>query len=566
MANYHDWNQVIYQYLTAGLPSGARVFLSIDDDALMSAGRLLDPVLPRSERVNDFLEAVRAHYIFGKRVRNITPVEDEADKVPNYLSFLAATVLAAYRMAEDEDVSPTNYFIRFKEVLGISSNDRRPSGFEAGMEDQIWQHWASWLIKKGYLHSAELGEGSWKYIQYPISQTLLRQADRETLWRYFTNRRWSRNLDEDVVVARVMREKQNLSSHLVGLLSDQSMRPARKQGLFQEIYDVYDLWTNSGAGGKDDYRKVVNAGQPRNLVSGLYRTNNRFRGEPEYGLFPRQPRGLQVEHAWVTHDGQPYYLRSIRSSWYQPFGNISVTDLDNGLKIAIDGTDELDQLVLPRRNFWILTPDPDDLYSDIYASWGKPAIGRPFIILCKPELQTQLEQLKNQGLIQWRGDPLPIWGNESWVEFEDVMVISDGWGAVIFENNDLLESLQPGSSVGLSLSNGLRTDQGGWLVGFGPEITIYAFNNLADLAIVDPLTEKELRRYQDVKTNEPFHLDWPSTVGSYLLRVVSGKLETERFVTLYDWESLSPKVLDIYPQISVSGKIISGAFIEGESE
>src|SRR5687767_12691416 len=222
MASYQDWNSAIYQHITTGLPTGARIFLSIDDEALVSAGRLLDPVLPRSERVKDFLQAVRKQFVFGNRIRNIFPTDDKANTVPGYISFLAVTVLAANRMAESEEVSQTNYFIRLKEVLEIHSDSHRPPGFEPGAEELIWKHLASWLISKGYLHSAQPGEGARKYVNYPISQTLLRQADREGLWRHFTNRRWSRNLDEDVVVTRVMREKQYLPNHVQGLLSDAS--------------------------------------------------------------------------------------------------------------------------------------------------------------------------------------------------------------------------------------------------------------------------------------------------------------------------------------------------------
>lgn len=566
MSNYQDWNLALYQHITTGLPTGSRIFLSIDDEALVSAGRLLDPVLPRSERVTDFLQAVRKQFVFDNRVRNIFPDDDIANTVPGYLSFLAATVLAAYRMAESEEVSQTNYFMRLKEVLEIYSDSHRPPGLESGTEALMWKDWASWLISKGYLHSAQPGEGARKYVNYPISQTLLRQADREGLWRHFTNRHWSRNLDEDVVVTRVIREKQYLANHLQSLLSDDSMRPARKQGLFQAIYDVYDLWTNSGAGGKQDYRQVVSNGQARNLVGGLYRTFNHFRGEPEYALFPQQARHLQVEHAQLTHNEEHYYLTPLRPGWYQPFGKITAADLNNGLRIPIDCSEELDKLVLAHRDFWILTPDPTDPNSGIYASWGKPAIGSPFIILCHQELQVQLEQLRNQGLIQWKSDPLPVWNNEAWLEFEDVMVISDGWGAVIFENNDLLESLQPGTPVGISLSGGLRTEQGGWLVSYGPAVTINTFEMRAELTILDPLTERELLSYQDVQTNEPFHIDWPSRVGNYLLRATTRSGESERVVTLYDWEDLIPAKLDAYGQISVAEEIVSGAFIEVKNE
>jgi len=562
MSDLYDWNQAIYQYITAGLPSGSRVFLSIDDAALVSAGRLLDQIPLPSERVNIFLRAVRARYVVGSRIHNITPLGDEANKVPGYLSFLAATVLAAYRMAEGEEISQTNYFTRLNEVFGFPGKQGRISGLDTGIEENLWEHWANWLIRRGYRPSAEAGKGSRKFVNYPISQTLLRQADREALWRFFTNRNWSRSLDEDVVVARALREQQYFSNHLRNLLSDQSMGAARRQGLYQTIFEVYDLWANSGAGSQGDYQQVISAGHTRNLAAGLYRTFDRFGGEPEYALFPRQIRRLQVERAQVTYQGQTCPLTSIRPGWYQPFGDISASDLDHGLKLDINGTDELDKLVLPRRDFWILTRDPDDPYSGIYGSWGKPAIGVPFIILCKPDMQTQLELLREQGLIQWRVEPVNAWEGKTWLEFEDVMVVSDGWGTVLFDNDDLLESLQPGKSIGISLSGGLRTGQSGWLTNHGPTIIINTFHKRADVTIIDPISEEELQGYQDVKTNEPFHPDWPSQPGNYLLRVDVGSREAERFVTLGDWDNLAPAVVDDFPRIPLAEGSISGVLVE----
>src|SRR5687768_4528831 len=131
MANYYDWNQAIYQYVTSVLPLGSRVFLSIDDDTLRDAATFLDSIPPVDKRVDDFIRAVRARYVANGRVRNITPIGDEFNKVPTYLSFLAATVLAAYRMGEEEEIHPNNYFTRLNEVLGFPGQSGRPKGLDA---------------------------------------------------------------------------------------------------------------------------------------------------------------------------------------------------------------------------------------------------------------------------------------------------------------------------------------------------------------------------------------------------------------------------------------------------
>ncbi len=71
---------------------------------------------------------------------------------------------------------------------------------------------------------------------------------------------------------------------------------------------------------------------------------------------------------------------------------------------------------------------------------------------------------------------------------------------------------------------------------------------------------------QDVKSNEPFSLEWPSKAGSYLLRIETGTSKAERFVMLHDWENLLPTVPGSFPQTLVTTKAISGALVGAENE
>lgn len=564
MANYYDWNQAIYHYITDGLPLGSRIFLSIDDDALIGAGRFLNPAPPREQRIEDFIRAIRARYVSKDSVRNFSPIGDEFNKVPPYLSFLAATVLAAYRMGENEEVSSTNYFTRLNQVLGYPSKHGRPEGLEAGIEDILWQHWANWLTQKGYLPSARPGVGSQKYVSYPISQTLLREADKEHLWHHFTNRKWPLNLDENIVSARVWQDRHHLVRHLTHLL-EEKVDSARQEGLHQAIYDVYDLWASSES--RSTYKMTSATGGVRNLSAGLYRTFNYIYGEPEYAILPQQPRRVRVEHAQVFYEGQHYPLILERPGWYRPLWDVTAQTLNNGLEIEVEGAEELHKLVLPTRDFWILTPDPNEPDSGIYASWGKPSLGTSSIILCKESLQSQLNHLKAEGFINWRDDPIPIWNDKTWLEYRDVMVVSEGWGGVSLENDDLLQSLKPKSLLGVSFEGGIRVRQdGGWLVGYGPEITIHSFYSEANLTLIDPSSNENIFIRENLKTDSSLYIDWPKKASIYILRITSGaNAPLERSFALVDWDKLSPAIIEDYPKVSIGVGTISGALVEKES-
>ena len=117
---------------------------------------------------------------------------------------------------EEDEISSTNYFRRLNEVLGFPESGGRPKGMSGGKESEepLWQHWNKFLSAKGYMPTAKPGpEGARRYISYPISQTLLREADKDNLWAHFTSRNWSFHLDIDTVAARIRRNTEYLNQH-----------------------------------------------------------------------------------------------------------------------------------------------------------------------------------------------------------------------------------------------------------------------------------------------------------------------------------------------------------------
>jgi len=55
----------------------------------------------------------------------------------------------------------------------------------------------------------------------------------------------------------------------------------------------------------------------------------------------------------------------------------------------------------------------------------------------------QLERLRNEGLIEWHGDPLVPFEDVSWLEIQDCMVVSSAWSGVFIPSGELYDALRP---------------------------------------------------------------------------------------------------------------------------
>ncbi|OAD19534.1 cell division protein FtsK/SpoIIIE, partial [Candidatus Thiomargarita nelsonii] len=175
-ANYSQWNQALISYFTTGIPQGSQIYLSVDDDVLESIGQYFSP--SGGNWCADFCAAVKKEVIVDGQVKLSHLQGRDEQGLPKSVAFLSAMVLAAYHMAEDEEVNQSNFFRRFKEILDLPiSGNSRPIGMKE--EELLWQDWALWLRQNGFVPSAQRGEGSRTYINYPISQTLLRQSDKD---------------------------------------------------------------------------------------------------------------------------------------------------------------------------------------------------------------------------------------------------------------------------------------------------------------------------------------------------------------------------------------------------
>lgn len=536
MASYGDWNQALVSSFLKGVPRGSKIYLSIDEDLINEVGHNFSLPLVKENWTQDFQFAIRQRVVRGDRI-NLDGLEEQtAEGIPNCVAFLGATVLAAYRMGERE-VSDKNYFTQLRQILGLPTTvPGRPNGMEQGYaaEEPLWDIWNLWLQEKGYLASAQPGEGPKTYINYPISQSILRYTDKAKLKRLFQENNWKQHWSKETLMAYVRQKAKLLTKHIKGLLNGSRHS---YNAVSSAIYEVYEDWLDNGLSSQSiKTSRSADQKRVRTLYADVYRTEEYFTGEIEYYLYPKQPRGLTADQVDICINNAPLSLVNDRSGWYQPILTIDTNDLIDGARYSVVSPPHLNSLILPQRDFWVLVQDPDE-ESSAYAPWDSPKLGETFILLCKEKLRQDLERLRTEGLMQWNDEIEPFTQSSDWVEFHECMILSQDWDEVILNYQELKEALQPRDYLSINFSGGLRVPKmGGWLEGQEPLVTISGFYPKANLTI------KYLKKNKKIlegtyKTNTPFQVKWTGA-GDYLLTSEYAGEPAERLIKIVDWETL----------------------------
>jgi hypothetical protein len=566
VATYSEWNQALIDFAVQGIPRGKYVFLSIDEDTLESIGLSFEIESPADGWVSDFKQAVRFHCTSRGKItlkRITSPLRDPEDR-PRYAGFLAAMVLAAHYMGEDEDtgIHETDYFTHLNRVFDLDENTSR-AGLDSGEEIHLWEDWQRWVRSRGLLPSLQAGQGKYKYIGYPISQALLRQSDKDKLWQQFTDRSWSRYLDEDTVMAHLRVSRKYLTRHLQDLLNTDDPRGLQVYDtLSRACYDVYEAWVESGGSSRRKPSRIQRV--QRVIRCGLLRQVDYFIGTTEYYLFPRQPAGIQLHDAEVEYQEETYPLFEDRPGWFAPLWEIDEHQLEEIDAPLNTRHPTLRSLQLPKRDYWILTADPETPESDVFATWrSSPVLGEPFVLLCRKSLGPTIQRLKVEGFLDFDTQPKPMWNN--WLEYENVFIMSEprAWESITIENTTLLEALQPRSSFKLSLTGGLRAPgMGAWIVGHGPGISVSAFHSEIQIEIVEPESGTTLIE-ETIEAGKVLDFSWDQT-GSFIVSAGQGHHVEEQLVRIVSWDELHTAPPPQHIPEEISQKIVFGAKVQKE--
>jgi hypothetical protein len=547
MADYHQWNRAIAEYFLQGLPAGCSVYLSLDHSALKD---ISDSLIIKKEGqmpwVEDFISAVRSYCVQRGTVLINLLKGTAQEGLPRCVGFLGAMVLAAYLMMEEETddglISERNYFTRFQMIIGLNGNGRPTCLDPPGKEEQLWKAWNRYLLKEGYLPTAKPGDSiSRKYINYPLSQALLRMADRERLERIFRDEekagRMSRVMDIERINIWLQNNAQNIvSKHIKELLHNNDRQ--RYQAFLEAVYELYTT-IDWGQNLNESYSSF-NVSHQRRLTAGLYRVEDYFQGTIEYLLYPQEPRRYSVsEDIKINYQGEQHSLTLERKGWYFPLWAV---DPGGGCCYEVLGDPYIKELILPEKGFWILRRDPENQESGVFASWGYPELGETFLLLCRKDYEKQIEILGQENLIKWDHSYYHTGELSDWIEYREMMVVSQNWGNIVAVNSDLFEALRPGIQATISLTNGLRLPPKlRWLTGYEPKITVIGFNDNVKLLVTDLGNDNSIDFHKTVEINQPIQL--PSLPpGNYLARAFEENREiaTKTF-QIVSWGDIEPQ-------------------------
>jgi hypothetical protein len=530
MPNYQEWNHAIATHTISIASSGSVIFLNINEQELRRIGTTRFRRHKARDWLEDFCKAIRQEVNKNNfvNIKHLYSV-DADNRVPNGVAFLAATVLAAYRMTDENDESGINYFKRLRDILDLQSEKGgRPLGMEGGQEEPLWLAWERWLNQQNFLCGAK--RKSSNYISYPISQAILRRIDQTSLYRFFKEKNaffQTTLFDERSLLSTLKPFRDRVTKHLSELLNSQLTRDEDELGsaLLQALED----WREGNTSG--DNLTV------QRLTAGLYRTEDWLSGEIQYLLHPRQRRGISLENTSVLIDGQLFNLTAERNSWCYPISNLDSSWLEEGFSFQSQGNQYIDALVLPKRECWILVRDPEQPESPDRASWGQPVLGEPFILLAQQKHLSDLERLKIEGYIQWQDNPQEVLAG--WLELKNCVSLIQDWSEVIV-NQKLVEALKPRVSLGLSLFGGLQVG-GSWISEHGPTLTVHSFDHELELKITR-LNQEDLKAANTInmviESNKELNVsDWKEP-GVYQIRVLSHGQSIERLISIKAWNEL----------------------------
>jgi len=540
--NYFDWNTALINYFTQSVPHGTKIYLSLDDDTFAKIGSNFAEECTDNSWVENFCRVVRQKVVVDERVELVAISGLDSSGYPRGVAFLGIMVLAANQMAETEELDQKNYFSRFRQILNLPEDGQpRPKGLRTGQngnvpEVELWTTWNRWLLRQGYIPTAQEGSSlSIKYINYSISQSLLRNADKDQLRKVFSEKQWQTRWDEQTLFAKVANEYSRLPQHLKNLIDDRS----RYEPLAHAIHETYEEWLEEGSPSTLTGRARHRVWSHQ-LYAGIYRAED-FLGNIEYYLYPKQQRGRSLGSLTVEISGKRWDLREDRAGWYLPVGILSRQEISEGGTYQINSSTQVEKLILPKRDFWILVPDPDNPESGVYASWSSPKLGEQFIILFRELLFADLQRLRDENLIQWEGDrenKYQVFGdNSSWHEIYQCQVISQAWDGVFLQSQELKDALQPTTKLSISLSGGLRVpSSNAWIFDHPPQVTVFAFHPSVEIEICN--TQGNLLVAQKAySSNTPISFNFPSA-GEFIIRANCLGETSQRLIKLINWDDV----------------------------
>lgn len=466
---YQRWNKAIGESFLSPQNRDRPLYLDIDADRLRAVAARAEMNVETAEA--DFVTAVREVLRVGYPDMYAAPLRwvhrDARDlRLPPFLALLGLTVLAASKMAADQQMAANNYYGRLAQLL--STDYDVASDFPRVV--RAWEALNIWLDEthKGLLgKSTARAPGHFNRIGYPISQCLMREQDRRQLPAFY---KWARLQpgDEPTVCeleTLLQRWVRSGNSHLTMY----ARHKLEETGpLFAEVVsNELRAWSGEieSEEGSTARAAAVWLGLRQITPSSV-----------QLFFVPQRPNGFPDMFQALDRD-----LGAI-DGWYEPFP-ASLGELKRSHTWAT-GDGALTLRFEPKPVYALKMEESLGLWREV----RQLAIGDQAVVLAEEGweiwVRRTLDSVATPGWDILDVDGLP----DGYVAFSDVSISSAGeptWST--------LDCLCPAQRVGLSLGGGLTLQPGVWLTGAEPTVHVRTIGGEEQVELfVDDLCVAEL--------------------------------------------------------------------------
>jgi hypothetical protein len=338
--SYEAWNRALAGRFFRPEYANRPVYLSADDEEIEE---LADTVgVEEQEALDSFVTAVRREFSssltyglyegFLKARREWR--KSGAQGPPPYAALLALTVLAGSHMARDPvaGVASHNYYVRYNELIGRPPDGGQPPGFD-GLQS-LWEDLDRWLQEdcgERLGRSTVRPHPTLSHVGYPISQCLLREADRRRLTEFF--RAAELEPGDEINAAELFtllrswaRPGCGLSSPAIGVIE------AASDSVAEEIAELVKGEFGAWGGELLDERGRRRAEVA--LVLEVKQGGHWIKAS----FWPRRPEGFPAQLEVAPRSGERVRMQAVSPAWYGPLAaEVRNRDLEKGL--VLEGED-----------------------------------------------------------------------------------------------------------------------------------------------------------------------------------------------------------------------------------
>ena len=453
---YARWNRVIVEQLLLVRASTENVYLCVNPRILAKTyGEAGFDLLTPDQAEQRFSTATAQ--IYRKRVlkhRDRLHVLRRCGDggFPDCAGFLAASVLAAYRMQFDEEVSGNAYYKRLADLLGCGTQGVHPVGFDPAVFESLWMFLHDWLRE---VHGRRLAMprgdvGFRRFVALPLAHVPLRSLDVDKLPAFFS---WAGyqpggRVRHDRLLSDLRRWQQ--ARNALTPTGAESLSDDRSDAVAAQVSAELESWDGSFY---ESESKRTTA-----LVEVQFDVVQR---SPVFFYLPRRPPGFPE-----VFDGGERVFEASEEGWYDP-AQVRPEDgelLGNGFEWPsnVDGV----QFMLRRPGAVVVALTPSSICSGFLSNRRLLRGVRCSVLVRNNVLSTVQDYLSEVAQSALNPVSHPLLPN-GWAMFRDFTA------RVHVEAPPGLEALEVDPNVELIVAGGLRVGRRwSWLAGAPPRILV----------------------------------------------------------------------------------------------